>query len=238
LKVLGGGDMNARIQSVYTQNAKVDTDGSVLFTTTAPTLTLGIMGSKHGGIEVRAYDENAKARVEAGDGSTMTYEADGVVFASVSDNSTPTTVAADGDMQMTMDVKADNTASDFNDYGVYVMFDADNTYWDNIQQVKFDGAELSNVKTSLVGDEATKFSNYEFVFLIPQGKLIDGKNHQLYFDAHKSSGATGSDTLHVDFAVKSNFLSVDGYTVKTAAVKDSSSRPTVDTVFHTSFLSQ
>jgi hypothetical protein len=143
LKLLGGGAVNARVVSVYTQNAQVAADGSVVFTTTAPTLTLGFSGSKH-----------------------------------------------------------------------------------------------SMMKGQLNADEAKRFADYEYVFLIPAGRAIDGRNSKLYFDILKSTGASGSDTLKVDFAVRSNYLSVDGFTVKTAGATDASTNPTVRPLFETSFLTQ
>ena len=235
LKLLGGAGVNSRVTGVYSQNAEVATDGSVVFTTTAPTLTLGIVGSKHSVIEVRAYNEDARARMFEAGGSSTAYVGTGADFFSTADNSTPQTVTAGSSMLMTLELKNVDVAGDFNDYGTYVLFDAANTYWDKVQQVTFDGTDLTEVKAQLNPEETKKFANYEFVYLIPQGKLIDGKSHKLYMDVLKSSGAIGTDALKVDFAVKGNYLSVDGYTVKTAAAKDSSTSPTLWPIFATTF---
>lgn len=237
-KLLAGAAVNSRATGVYTQNAEVDKDGSVIFTTTAPTLTLGVTGSRHSSIEVRAYNEDARARMFEAAGSSTAYVGTGADFFSTSDNVTAQTVTAGSSMLMTVELKNVDVAGDFNDYGTYVLFDAANTYWDKIQQVTFDGTDLSEVKSQLNPEETKKFANYEFVYAIPQGKLIDGKSHKLYFDALKSTGAIGTDSLKVDFAVKGNYLSVDGYTVKTAAAKDSSTNPVVFPMFQTSFETQ
>jgi len=238
LKLLGGGAVNARVVSVYTQNAQVAADGSVVFTTTAPTLTLGFSGSKHSMMEVRAYNEDARARMFEQGGSSSAYVSTGAVFVGTADNVTTQTVTAGSSLMMTVEMKNVNIASDFNDYGVYVMFDAASNYWDKVQQVTFNGIELQDVKGQLNADEAKRFADYEYVFLIPAGRAIDGRNSKLYFDILKSTGASGSDTLKVDFAVRSNYLSVDGFTVKTAGATDASTNPTVRPLFETSFLTQ
>ena len=237
LKLLGGGNMNSRITGVYSQNGAVDTDGSVTFTTTSPTMTLGVVGSKHDLIQVRAYDEDARARVYQSVGADPNaFAGTGVEFTSTTDNATATTVTAGSSMTMTLELKNVNTVADYNDHGVYVLFDAANTYWDKVQKVTFDGVALTEVKSTLTSDESRKFSNYEFVYFIPEGQLIDAANHALQFQILKANGATGNDTLAVDFAVKTNYLSVDGFTTKTAAVKDSSTFPYVLPLFQTSFL--
>jgi hypothetical protein len=234
--VTDGSTDNSRIKGVYTQNAEVDKDGSVLFTTVAPSFTLGLVGSQHSAIEVRAYNEDARARMYEAGGSNSAYVGTGATFYSVTDNATVTTVTTGSSLMQTMELRAVSTTADFNDYGVYVLVDADPNYWDTIQSMEFDGVELQDVKGSLTADESKAFSGYEFVYLISSGKLVDSKNHKLYFDALKSTGATGSDTLKIDFAVSGNFLSVDGYTLKTAGAKDSSGSPLVYNKFETSWL--
>lgn len=231
--VTDGSADNSRITGVYTANAKVDTDGSIVFVTTAPSLTLGMIGSVHSTIEVRAYNEDARARMYATDGSNSAYQPTGVVFWSTSDNTTNTTVTAGSSMLMTLEMKAINTTTDFNDYGVLVMFDASTTYWDKVQQITFDGVALSDVKGDLDANERKATANYEYVFEIPAGVLIDGKNHKLYFDVLKSSGATGSDNLKVDFAVRGNYLSVDGFSIKTGAYRDLATSPILYSLFNT-----
>ena len=235
LKLVSGATVNSRITGVYTGNAIVDKDGSIVFTTTAPTLTLGMIGSRHSTVEVRAYNEDARARMYANDGSSGNYEGDGAIFWSTTANATKTTVSAGSSMLMTLEMKAINTTTDFNDYGVLVMFDASTSYWDKVQQVSFDGVVLQDAKASLDANERKATANYEYVFRLPAGTLIDGKNHKLYMDVLKSSGASGDDTLAVDFAVVGNYLSVDGYSLNTGAYKDTATSPAVFNVFHTTF---
>lgn len=235
LQLLGATGDNSRVTSIFSKNAEVATDGSVVFTTTAPSLTLGMIGSKHAVIEVRGYNEDARERVFEMGGSSSAYVGDGASFWSTAANGTRQTITAGSSMLMTLEMKNSDIAADYNDFGILVGFDAANAYWDKVQQVTFDGVELSEVKSSLNPDETKKFADYEFVYLIPTGKLVDGKNHKLYFDILKSSGAIGNDTLQVDFAVRSNYLSVDGYTVKTAAATDASTSPTVFPIFDTNF---
>lgn len=244
LKVLGGGNMNSRLTGVYTQNAAIDTDGSVLFTTTAPTLTLGVAGSKHATIVVRAYDSNAKARVynniPASD--PQAFKASGVVFTSSADNATATSVTAGSSLMMDIELKSADIAADGNDYGTLVGFAAANTYWDSMTSVTYDNVALVDIKntlpSTLTPEEVRKYSTDQFVYLIPQGKLMDRATHTLHIEALKSSGATGTNSLVVDITPRANFLSVDGYTVKTGAAKDSSTFPFVDASFGLTFETQ
>jgi len=235
LKLVADATTNSRITSVYTNNAQVDADGSVVFTTTSPSLTLGMVSSKHNAMQVRAYNEDSRARMFSTLGSSSDYMDSGVLFWSTTNNATRTTVTAGSSMLMTVEMQNPNTVADFNDYGTYVMFDASPSYWDKVQRVTFDGTELQDVKGQLNSDESKAFSGYEFVYFIPAGKLVDSKNHRLYFEITKSSGATGNDDLLVDYAVKGNYLSVDGFSIKTAGAKDTASSPVVFSKFTTTF---
>ena len=237
--ITDGSTVNSRITSVYTNNAQVDSDGSVVFTTTAPTLTLGMVGSKHALIQTRAYNEEAKAYMfNTGSAVNNQYSGLGVTFTSTVDNATKTTVVAGSSLRVTMDIKDVNTTADYNDYGVYVLVgsltaNTFSSYWDNVQAVRFDGMDLA--QATLNSDETKKFSGYNYIFKIPAGKLIDSKTHSLYFDVLKSSGATGDNTLVVAFVPVGNYLSVNGYSVNTAGAKDQSTNPYVYAIFDTNF---
>jgi hypothetical protein len=195
-------------------------------------------GSKHATPVVRAYDENARARMyNAGSADTITYQGTGVQFTSTVNNATRTSVTAGSDFIVTMEIKNSGLYADYNDFGVYVLIDsATSSYWDNVQSISFDGQPLADVKGSLNIDESRGLSAYRYVYKIPAGMLMDSKIHKLTLDMLKASGSSGNNDLSVDFAVVGNYLSVDGYSVKTASNKDTSTQPLVFALFQTDFL--
>jgi hypothetical protein len=240
--VTDGSTVNSRITGTFTSNAKVDADGSVVFTTTAPTLTVGMLGSKHALVQVRAYDEEARGFVyNDASGANNQFSGNNVVFTSTIDNATKTSVVAGASLRETYEIRNVDTISDYNDFGAYVLIGSTvaNTfgnYWDKVLSVKFDGVDLVDAKATggLNANEQKAYSGYDYVFLIPAGKLMDSKTHTLYFEISKSSGATGDNTVAVNLDPRGSYLSVDGYSVKTAGAKDTATNALVYPLFSTS----
>ena len=235
--VTDGSTYNSQLTSVYTHNAQLDNDGSVLFVTSAPSLALGMVGTDHSDIQVRAYDMNARAYMfNTGSAVANQFSANGVVYTSTTDNATATTVGAGSTLDVSFDVQATSTVGNYNDEGVYVLVGSStaNTftkYWDGSQtQVKFNGAVLPTA--TLTTNEQQAFSGFSQFYKIAPSNVMGSKTNTVEVSLMKSNGLTGDNNVTIDLIPIGNYLSIDSVHVYAGAAKDDSSYTTVYPTFN------
>lgn len=229
LKLVSNSQVNSHVDSIDYGDATVD-NGVVVFKANSAKESLGLVGSQHGTLEFKVFDNNNNAFVYPNDDSVATnWETSGVTYESTLGNSTATAVNAGGELNYKYYVRVhDSTTSKFDDFGAYILVDAPTSVW-NEPTVTFDGVKLSNVKGSLTPSEAIAFSDYEYVYKVPAGAKLDDTTHTIGFDVKALTGIdpSSSDSIKVDFASIGSYLSIDGKTVKTGAVEDNTAHTPV-----------
>jgi hypothetical protein len=206
-------------------------DGAAVFTPLAPNVALNIKGSQHGVLEFRAFDKDNNGFMCDSDASCTAWEADGVVFESTT-NATALAVGSGGEINIELYYRANETVTNFNDFGYWILIDAGTTIW-NIPSCRLDGALLTDQKGTFNVNEARQFSGYEYAYRI-DGDVRDSQ-HTLACNFKALAGVNpgATDDIEIDFAAIGQFLGTDGVTVKRSAADDTSSSAVVFTVMDT-----
>lgn len=233
-----GGD-SAQIISIRAgPGAQVIEDGrAVKFAATQPSMRLELNGKQHANAQARVYDNiNAAFFTDtSGDGTTSDYELDGTDFRSTSSNATAIAVSTGGRIDSTWYLQSTLADGDFADLGMYIAVDAAPTVWDR-PAVRFNGAELTDVKGSLDSKSATAMSGYEFVYFVPAPAakaLLDQRSDAtMGFRMAALSGVDpgASDDIAVDFIALGASRETTGNAVRYAPYTDAASPAAVFTV--------
>ena len=199
-------------------------DGNLVIRPTKSTMTVNLQIEQHATLECRAYDNvNEGLMYDNSDSSNTDYETDGVVWMSTTDNSTKYS-EADG-IDMTFTCRAIQSDTDYNDRGIWVLIEAPTSVWDE-PTVSLNGRTLSEASAQLNEDERKAYSDYEYVYFIPQDTIIrdGGEGMDLRVQIELLDGvSSASADPEIDFAVRTQYKTTDGLSVKVGAVDDSSS---------------
>lgn len=247
LSVSGAAGDQAAIKSVLsssgTQNAKINSQGLLVFTATSDSGQLQLGSYQQGNPQIRVFDiENNGYMFSNGSASATAWNAtDGVNFAGVTNAGTNTSVGSGGSFNIRFEVQSQNTDETFNDQGLYVLVDAASNRWAT-PIMKLDGSVLSDIKTGgLNPDEVKAYTGYEYVYLVPKDKALGMVNPNKYSLEMAISALAGidpvnSDTLQVDLAPVGSYASVSNSNfLKIGSVKDDSSQTVVHTLWDTNF---
>jgi len=199
-------------------------DGNVNIKPTKGTTNVILQMQQHATLECKAYDNfNKGLMYDNGDSSNTDYETDGVTWTSTTDNSTAYSEANDIDIDFTC--RAIQTDTDYNDRGIWVLIEAPAAVWDE-PTVLLNGVRLAEATTQLNNDERKAYADYEYVYLIPQNTVIEdgGDGFDLTVRMELSEGVSSATAdPEIDFAVRTQYLSTDGMSVKEGSVTDASS---------------
>jgi len=199
-------------------------DGNLVVRPTKSTMTVNLQIEQHATLECRAYDNvNEGLMYDNADSSNTDYETDGVVWMSTTSN---TTKYSEGDgIDMTFTCRAIQSDTDYNDRGIWVLIEAPTSVWDE-PTVLLNGKALSEASAQLNEDERKAYSDYEYVYFIPQNTIIrdGGEGMDLRVQIELLDGvSSASADPEIDFAVRTQYKTTDGLSVKVGAVDDSSS---------------
>ncbi|RLE47382.1 hypothetical protein DRJ25_02520 [Candidatus Woesearchaeota archaeon] len=199
-------------------------DGNLVVRPTKSTMTVNLQIEQHATLECRAYDNvNEGLMYNSDDASNTDYEPDGVVWTSVNGNSTAYS-EADG-VDITFTCRAIQSDTDYNDRGIWVLIEAPSSVWDE-PTVSLNGRTLSEASALLNEDERKAYSDYEYVYFIPEDTIIrdggEGMKLRVQMELLDGVSAATSDP-EIDFAVRTQYKTTDGLDVKIGAVDDSSS---------------
>lgn len=225
----GSGGDNARLTG--TNIGSIDSEGSVEFTMGQST-TLILKGSKHGVLEVRGYDNEAKGYLyNSADASATDFETTGAVFTSTTNNTTAMDESAGVDV--TFEVRSTTAETNFNDMGFYILLDNFETNVWEIPAVFVNGVQLSDYTDQLNSDEKKAYSGYEYVYYVPPStKVLNAPNGiDVRIADTLLDGASASSDLEFEFASIGKYLSTkEPGTVKIGSVQDDASQTAVFTL--------
>lgn len=218
-KLSGDGDM------------EITSDGNVMFFAQGAEERYATAISQHATLSVRAYDNILRgAMCYGGDTACATAQTDGVTFQSKTNG---TVIDETSGLDIEFELIGVQADTEYNDRGILVLVEAPVGTWDE-PAVYFNGAKLSEATGLLNEDEKTAYTDYEYVYLIPSSASIkDGSGKGLMdFRMSLASGvSTSSADPEIDFAIRGQYLSNDGFVVKEGAVTDATSPAQVHTLF-------
>jgi len=226
----GSGGSNSRFTGIGVADGADATllpDGSIRLVPTSGNVNLKLDVPQHGTLYFRVYDNmNAQFAYDTGDSTNTDWELTGTTFTS-GDNTTPFTIGSDGELDLSIQMKAVENDADPNDLYMLCAVEAPVTEWDE-PTVKYNGALLSDVSGALNPDEEKDLAGYEYVYKI-EGS-IDDTSRDLDLDIHACAGCNPSTDVEVDCYVAGNYLATDSsQTIKSGTAKDDSSKTDVFT---------
>lgn len=175
--------------------------------------------SQHALLETKFWDYNGAGWVyDNADNSATGFEGDATTYTSVTNNATAMdeTVCINGYFTL----QAATTDSDVQDRDLIVLFETPKATWDK-PTVSLNGVALADATLNEFEEEA--YDAYEYAFLIPRTvHILDGaETAKLDLNLCLKSGvASSSVDPEMDFAVRTQVLSIDGSTVIESAVTD------------------
>lgn len=216
---------NARITGIRSgEGAKLSPDGKyVEFQAKGAVYNLEFTSPQRGSLKIKAFDLKQNGWVFANDGSAASaYRTSGATFQSTTDNATAMAVGLADDIQIRFDVRAVGTDVDANDFGIYMLVDANTAVYDE-PAVSFAGKTLTDVKGNLDTYESRLYSSYEYVFAVTD-TIVD-KDKSLDFEISALSGIdpAGADDLTVAFAGIGASKQTSGNGMRYASSTDASS---------------
>ncbi len=221
---------NSRLEKVINGAGATIEGGVVKFQPLQSTYSLRLGARQHGTLEFRARDVDAGQNVyDSSDAITTDFEGDGVLFESVTSNTSAIAVGAGGSLHYEIEARSSGIDTDFNDYYTLVLVEAPVTTW-KTPTVKIDGVKMTDVKGQLTTEEARQYSGYEYVYKIDKPILDGSEGMKVDVLLEALSGTDPSTDPEVDFASAGRFLSTDGINTKVGAADDTSSTAVVFTV--------
>jgi len=232
LRLQSADDSNARITAVRSGEGAVrSADGRyVEFQARGAVYNLEIDSPQRAGLRVKVFDLKQNGWVFANDElAASAYRTSGVTFQSTTDNATATAVETAGDLSYRIDLRANGVDVDANDFGMYLLVDADTSVWAE-PSVRFAGRDLADVKGNLDTFESRAFSNYEYVYRIDDS-IVD-RDRSLDFQVNALSGINpgASDDITLAFAGIGASKQTSGNLMRYAATTDAASPATVFTL--------
>lgn len=229
----GASGDNSKIVEILAadDDAVLTAEGTVLFTPNKPAYELRVGIPQHATLEFKMYDnDNARYAYDTGDAENSNYEGDGVVFTN-GDNTSGWTLAADGDfVDMTMNIRAVQTDTEFCDMGCLVAVEAPVTEYDE-PQIIFGGKQLVDISgTGLNANERKQLSDYEYVYEIDAEMTRTISQLGFYIEAN----ADASTDVQIDFLARGKVDSINGVDIITGSAQDNSAATTVYAVMDTS----
>lgn len=223
---------NARITAVRSgEGATLSPDGKyVEFQATGAVYNLEIESPQRAGVKVKAFDLKQNGWVFANDGnSASAYRTSGVTFQSTTDNATAMAIGTADDAHIRFDLRANGVDVDANDFGIYMLVDADTAKYDE-PAISFAGKDLSDVKGNLDTFESRAFSNYEYVYRIDDSIVDKDKSLDFQISALSGIDPGASDDITIAFAGIGASKQTAGNTMRYSATTDASSPATVFTL--------
>ncbi len=218
--------------------ASVSADGTVTMTACGAGETWTFRANQHGLPEVRAKDIVGDGFMfDTLDASATDYEStDGAIFGGTTNNVTGVTVDSGGELHVMEYVRATADDQDVNDLGILVLVDMPTSVW-GTPTVKIDGNAVSDVTASLSDQERIAYSDYEYAYLIPSGRIVSqAKEIAVDFSVFALSGQnpTGAHNVSIDYSPRGRYASTQQTNVlKVGAVDDSTSRTQIHTLHDT-----
>lgn len=223
---------NARIVGVRGgEGAKLSADGKyVEFTAKGAAYNLEIESPQRAGVKVKAFDLKQNGWLFANDASSASsYRTSGVTFQSTTDNATAMAIGTADDAHIRFDMRANGVDVDANDFGIYMLVDADTAKYDE-PSVSFAGKDLQDVKGNLDTYESRAFSNYEYVYRIDDSIVDKDKSLDFQISALSGIDPSGSDDITIAFAGIGASKQTSGNGMRYAATTDAASPAAVFTL--------
>src|SRR3990167_3007491 len=131
-----------RIRSLSASGSVINDDGSATFLAKGDGETLTIGTNEWGTLELRVYDNDQASFVQHPDGGSSNYSfIDGENFTGSGVNGFD--VDSGGEINLNYDLRAYNSSLAYNEYGVYILVDADTSLYD-VPTIRVDGAVVEN----------------------------------------------------------------------------------------------
>jgi len=224
------GDLTV-ISSVIGEGTIVD--GNLKFTADKSNMNFILKVPQHASLEATAYDNINRGGIyeSSSDEDQNNYEVDGVVWQSTVNN---TVYTETNGIDISFTLRAVETDTEYNDRGIFVLVEAPVAVW-TAPSIKIEGTKLEDATSLLNSHERISYADYEYVFMIPQSLSIkdepDGVELRWGMNLATGVGSASADP-EVDLAVRSQALSIDGFTVfGPTAVTDAATPVTVHTHF-------
>lgn len=223
-----GGD-GSKIQSA-SGDCSVDENGNLQVVVNKPQLRCQINGHQHSTLQFRAKDmqQGGDLMFDNADSSATDYETTGVTFTSVTNNATAMTVDTSTPIDVIIEVKAVNTAGDFNDMGMLVTLDNIDTNVYNEPTVTVNGDVLPEVKGELDVYQARALSGDDYVYSFDIS-ILDDSDVDVGIKASVIDGQSVSTNPQVTFYSIGNYLKTIGNEIGTSSHKDDASNTAVYT---------
>ena len=212
-----------------------DSNGNIVFNACGDGTVFTVQSQQHGLWEVRAFDliNNAYFLNQSNHSGLVYHQGTPLNFTSTTSNTTGTSVSSGGELHARIEMRANVDDQNLNDRGIYVLIDAASNRW-NVPNVKVDGTQLQEIKGSLSNDERRAYANYEYVFLIPQSRVITQQNEaKVDFSMFALSGIdpTAADQPTVAFAPIGQYVSTKTNNLLiVSSVQDNSANTAVHTL--------
>lgn len=228
----GAGGDGSYVKKIISGKGTIDSNGNLEFRAASsnPSFVIGV--DQNAALKVRALDNNDASNYLCDNDETCSaYETDGITFVSTTNG---TVIDETVGLDITFQFLATDVADNGNDRGLLVMLEMPTTTWSSTPEVYANGVALTEMKGQLNPFEATAYSGYEYIYLIPRNvQLKDGSQGiTLRVVNNLAAGvATSSADPEVDIAPRGAYLGIDAISVGYGAVKDDSSRTVVNTLF-------
>lgn len=236
LKVIGSdganGDTSNILEQVSTDGAEI-IDGNLHFSANKAATDIEIYMNQHATIECKAYDNKNRGLLynTGGEETAIDFETTGVEWTSTTDNATAYDESSGMDIEY--ECQAVEVDADYNDRGVYILFEAPTTKWKE-PVVYLNGNKLTELSASFNTYEKDAFTEYEHAFLIPKGTVIkdDGEGFTLRFILNLRDGVTSATAdPGIDFSVITQTKSTTKNEVFVSAATDAASPASIITLY-------
>ena len=183
------------------------------------------------GITANAYDNVNRAFVyDSSDAINNDFDALGNTFKSITNNSTATAMGVGDQLDWSFKMKSTGSTVQFGDLRTFACVDADKTSYDE-PAMYYNNAKLSDVKTSLNGDDQAVLSGYEYCYQL--ATPVSSTPNELRLVLSAKGGINPSADVAIRVVAESLYLGQDGTTVKKAIFADSNSAELYETTAQT-----
>jgi len=223
---------SSRFYDVVSGNAEI-VDGELVFYANKASLNIVINSRQHAVLEMRMFDNiNDAYMYDSGDNTNKAWELDGITYTSTTDNATAYT-EADG-IDFTLEARANESDTDFNDFGTYILLDKfDTNIWET-PSVSVDGSSVSDITDQLTSSEKRGLNAYDYIYGFDK-PVLDGQDGiDVRVTSELLAGASASEDLEIDLASKGAYSSIDGISVLRGSNKDDTSNTVVFAIQDTS----
>lgn len=212
--------------------ASLTSEGFIKVYVTGAEAKITAEGSRHGVLQFKLYDLVQRAYMyDDSDATANSWELTGANFTSTTDNATATAIGSTDELRVNYELSANQSNTNFNDFGTYILMKASASVWDN-PTVKWGGENgqvLVESTAELTPYEKRAYSLYDYIYKVDDALAGDIKYAYMRIKPLSGINPT-SQSLTIAFASRGSYTSIQGALVNIGSVKDDASTTAVFTL--------